>query len=308
MKVKKEKVFYKYKSLEGKSKENVITSIRDSYFYFSSPEQLNDNFETYVKIDFTGTDEQKIAWARECYTYNQYISGNIPQANIDYTRKRFSPETEIRQFIKCLASDLMAPDQELLEFANENEKAIKDNNQLFVKTNTLGILSLTPDCLNELMWAHYGNSGFGVCLGYSLKKKKYGYFLPLKIDEIPEYHGQYIQKVKYTRERKTFRIYDYDNPLETMSWIYGAYYKTDNWKYENEYRCVLSESFLQKDGNYRKICYAKEILTEVIFGYKVEQNDINEIKELVREVYGNKVLFYRIQLEIGDGRLSKILV
>ena len=202
MKKKKEKVFYKYKSLEGESKKNLLSSIKDSYFYFSSPEQLNDNFETYVKLDFTGTNEQKIAWARECYTYNQYISGKIPQAIIDYARKRFSPETELRQFNKCLANDLKAPEHELLEFALENEKAINDNNELFVKNNTLGILSLTPDCLNELMWAHYGNSGLGVCLGYSLKKKKNGCFLPLKIEGFPDYHGQYIQKIKYTTGKK----------------------------------------------------------------------------------------------------------
>lgn len=301
-----EKIFYKYKSLKGESKDNIIKSIKNSYFYFSSPEQLNDNFETYVKLDFTGTDEQKIAWARECISYNQYKNNQIPKEIVNEALKRFSPHTELRKFNKFLTNYLTIKDKDLLKFAIENEKDLKEHNQLFVKNNSLGILSLTSDCLNELMWAHYGNSGFGICLGYALKKKKYGYFMPLEIQGLPQYHGQYIRKVKYSADRKAIRLYDYDNPFESSIWLEAAYYKTDNWKYENEYRCVLSESFLQNGHNYREIKYPKELLKEVIFGNKVEQNDINEIKKIVTDIYGSRVSFYQIKLGLEKIKLDKI--
>lgn len=123
---------------------------------------------------------------------------------------------------------------------NEQMKKIKEKNHL-IKRKTellkycrkhLGILSLTSDPLNEVMWSHYADIYKGVCIGFSTEK------LVQAIVEKGEVLGHFdelfaLQKVYYTN----YTPKGLEDVVEDFL-INAFTTKTVRWKYEEEYRLL----------------------------------------------------------------------
>jgi hypothetical protein len=117
-----------------------------------------------------------------------------------------------------------------------------------------GVLSLASENTNILMWSHYGNNHNGVCFGFDCSDKDV--FKNLK-------------KVRYQSHYE-----------ELWGWLYTddeivnniLYTKSHQWSYENEYRCVKN--------NIGVTNFNIDSLKEIIFGCIVEQEIINNFKEI----------------------------
>ncbi|MCF5759181.1 DUF2971 domain-containing protein [Aeromonas veronii] len=121
-----------------------------------------------------------------------------------------------------------------------NANYLKDSSQYTTKrlrelyknvTTEHGIVSLTENHRNLLMWAHYADSHKGFCIGY---KKDF------LLNVIP-YEDASPKKVTYDKKRLDPLKFDKDDiPFDIIMKTLTT--KSDEWIYEKEHRCIVSIS------------------------------------------------------------------
>jgi len=111
-------------------------------------------------------------------------------------------------------------------FMTSNEFRIELRNTLFaIWTSSTGILSVTDDSLNDLMWAHYtNNEGFLVQFNHSKFPENFGVPIPIS----------YLTNEEFQQEK-------HENLLEKL--FINALQKKKIWNYENEYRFLVSPKY-----------------------------------------------------------------
>jgi hypothetical protein len=150
--------------------------------------------------------------------------------------------------------------------------------------NTFGILSLTPDCFNIPMWAYYGCSHKGFCIGYDSKR--------LASSGIFGMGG----KVRYSKGLPKVSLFDYSDGLTKMFYV-----KSKVWKHENEYR--LLHPF--QHGKIHKI--DKLCIKEVILGSKVALDErLKLVEKIIKELPHANI--YQMELDKNVFGLKKTTV
>jgi len=143
-------------------------------------------------------------------------------------------------------------------------------------SNTSGIYSLSTEPLDELLWAHYGNSHKGFCIEYSLDTLID--FTKMENHKIP---------VKYQNKPPQLHVTDIlnpNNPHKIISKLLGT--KSKKWKYEKEIRIVTSQSG-KHDYDYRAV-------TAIYFGLRISEEKEIEIME---RLAGRNIKYYKIVLK-----------
>lgn len=127
----------------------------------------------------------------------------------------------------------------------------------------VGVLCLTTQNDNLLMWSHYGNSYKGFVVEYDAKNEFF-------------HRGEDInftlRPVMYASTRPNKNI----NELDINDFLY---IKSNIWAYENEYRLVTpltdNERYLWYDNKKRGVCdIPKQAVKSIIFGAKLSQDTI----------------------------------
>jgi hypothetical protein len=129
----------------------------------------------------------------------------------------------------------------------ETKRIIKDKKQSY------GIVSLSTDSENPLMWAHYADGHNGIAIG-------------VEIDD----DGCEILPVRY-RGLSELTHLDAGNPQDVAKNILT--YKHDFWSYENEYRALIQGS-----------SFVKVRVLEVVFGRKVSNEDREYYKGIISKL------------------------
>lgn len=189
---------YKYYSLSKYSVDALIKG----YFYASHPYELNDVLDASEKLIYTS---QKIPF----------------------------------ELYKKFFQDTLGSDSELEKFRQSD---IKNNNcreylEILwqVTTNGLGIISLTSNDMDNLMWPHYtGETGFQikfsankVCDSLDKNLSKEGDF----------YHGVY--PINYSSLLEVIDASNYSSLAVPALYITNI--KEEMWSYENEWRILISK-------------------------------------------------------------------
>ena len=243
-----------------------MNSLQNKYFYYSRQEQLDDPFDMYTPVDILKTDKE----IRELFKRDPEIASK-------YTIKTFKKK------------------QAASEFDEEYHKKFFQVNQMF------HVLSLTPLNDNDAMWALYANNHSGIAIGYKVQKEennKYSISLGIK-REINNQRNFLLQQGKDSfYENPDLRIvlspivYDLSllkkfTPLMTdpLEMIDNVYIKKPLWSFEKEYRSVIISPWHRYDA--LKIYYPDDVLSEIIFGYRTSDQDINKITELIQKNYKN---------------------
>lgn len=154
----------------------------------------------------------------------------------------------------------------------------------------IGILCLTENPKNLLMWAHYGSNHKGVCLGFDTGERPFSTSKPLT----------------YTDERPQIPFSSYKNmEPEDASKIF--LHKSKEWDYESEWRCVkrtirdeekkyystIIESepnkldeiadLLTEQGGPGNYDFDRRVINRIYFGCRVRDDDkskiLNEVKK-----------------------------
>ena len=122
--------------------------------------------------------------------------------------------------------------------------------------DTVRIVSLSADSDNQLMWAHYADGHKG---------------LAIEVEIIDEYSE--LKEVKYQGLSELTHLAERD-PLETAKHILS--HKHEFWEYENEFRAL---------NRHRK--FVSVVVTKVIFGCKVSDDDCRFYRELLLKLSPN---------------------
>ncbi len=142
---------------------------------------------------------------------------------------------------------------------------------------------------NQLLWAHYADNHKGICLGYEIPDD--APTLIRDISTIPSVSEPNVNCmcgwVKYKRKRPYMLVKE--NIIKNNYKIKDAYFiKPRYWKYEKEWRMVVYYDFgcnrafspsISRDGYFATI--PKSYLKEVIFGSRLDDAYIEEIKNLI---------------------------
>ena len=176
-----------------------------------------------------------------------------------------------------------------LETAAQKELLAYLNNEMYddaynlLKKNTL-ICSLTTDCLEATMWAHYGDNYKGICIEYDSQ------------DLLTKTAGK-LGPIIYREEALDIDATDYISFLKSIRKV--SFSKKNSWSYEKEWRVSktvidknyshLSEdekSMVENDTNY---LFKPKSLT---IGYNM---DLKSKKELYNLCKNNDIKVYVLQ-------------
>jgi hypothetical protein len=119
--------------------------------------------------------------------------------------------------------------------------------------NRLGILCLTERPDNHLMWVHYARNHTGLVLGFNARAPFF------------QEDNRVLRKVVYHSGPKVFAEAD----------VSVCFYKSDQWKYEREWRCV--RSFQPSEP--RVVGIESALVTQIIFGSRMEACQIARIMQ-----------------------------
>ncbi|SMY16294.1 DUF2971 domain-containing protein [Photobacterium aquimaris] len=174
----------------------------------------------------------------------------------------------------------------------------------YIWADTSGVLSLTRNPLNPLMWAHYADEHKGVVIGINVKKAG---FLDSQKCLIPAQFGNVI----YTNTRPIHELLK-NSDCEPISVGHTFHYpkghedklqrlflyKPSCWAYEEEVRIVKCLSDRDKygvniSGKFSEI----ELPNKIIYGYEMPDESIEEVYFGLRHDFSSVAKF---QAEINE--------
>jgi hypothetical protein len=192
--------------------------------------------------------------------FNDPLDSNLP---FRYNRKDL---TSTNIYLKCLElSKQRYPGKDEAFLQNEayemqKRNPLEDDHHLesFDKiqyeriNNTYGILCLTADAFNFLMWSYYSDSHNGFCIGYDTDK--------LIDSGIFGMGGKVIYRTK-------FPLFPIFHDESESAFVNIFFTKGKIWEHEREYRLLHT----YKTGKIQKI--DSEIVKEIIFGCNFNEKD-----------------------------------
>lgn len=122
-----------------------------------------------------------------------------------------------------------------------------------------------------LMWSHYANNHKGFCIEFYSNKRPIG-INPLDVN----YTESFVKANFYNEQQKAL--------------FHMVFTKAKQWEYEQELRSIVTHF---KDNNSRKVPFLKEDVKAVFLGVNCDDNFLNEILSIVKEVYNNAITVYR---------------
>ena len=153
-------------------------------------------------------------------------------------------------------------------------KKYKEDYNYLLDSIKVGCLTTKKD--NTLMWSHYADKHSGICIEYDIGK-------------IYEKDNLIINKVNYNMpiithksivDKETLEIDNINRLIELFA------IKSNEWKYEKEYRILYYDKERKKDGILID-CPIKSIC----FGTETSEDDKNLIYEIVKNKKGNQIEF-----------------
>lgn len=141
-----------------------------------------------------------------------------------------------------------------IEFIAKMERSLQD------AANRIGVLSLSATNRNVLLWSHYAAGHSGICLKFQVANNTM--FL------------DFTQPVKYFQDYPEINLIKNSPEEQVQAFLLT---KAIDWKYEEEWRIID----VRKGPGYKKFPY--EMLSEVIFGARMDLRDKREIVEWVKD-------------------------
>lgn len=247
-----DKEFFRYKYLPFGTDKKSLDVIKKGTIKFTCPKDFNDPFDCQPLVD---TD-------------------NLPEMNA--FKKAFAIQSKGLSFLdKKILRDRM-----LFDF----RRSIKSGDMISYFLDTVGVLSLSRQYNNALMWSHYAEYHRGFVVGFKYQK-------PDDLKEDP--HDMDIRKiipseVKYSKNKPVY------NPSSNEFDMSVLLTKDDVWKYEAEERAftwIETPGIHPYDRAKRLHC--------VIAGAKISSDDLvllrNAVQQASKEL-GRKIKFKQARL------------
>ncbi|MDR6966925.1 hypothetical protein J2X31_000925 [Flavobacterium arsenatis] len=221
----------------------------------------------------------------ELLRYTQPIDLNDP---FECLPKKPS-EKEFKDVIKKVSELLhkkgfpLNENAEILELEKIYNEAYQNVN------NDIGILSLTKNWNNTLMWSHYTNSHKGFCIGFDPKDEYFQNFLSSDLKK-----SKLIMEVVYSDKRVEIPLEFGKKKLEFEPFIT----KSTDWKYEEEVRVISTLNMSDKKINSNPVDIhlfkvPHKSIKEIVAGANMDKENEDLIKDFCTK---NKIEFYKSKI------------
>lgn len=235
---------YKYRVSDIKKNPYFDSIITSNSMMFSAPTSFNDPFDCQLHPVTLPT-------LNDIYTF---LSNQLPVG---------TPTATINNLAQNAFNNPTA-------FAQILENAIQ--------FKTKGVLCLSQEPDNILLWSHYSDNHYGVCLKFDILQDLDFFSIPL--------HCIYDNN---------YPVYNHlTNSGEIVNMMIKTKFK--HWEYEKEIRI-----FKQSHGLFN---FKKEALTEVIFGCSTPQTEIDRIKKLCADNSYTHTTFQKTEKRIFNYGLT----
>ena len=166
---------------------------------------------------------------------------------------RFSPPSE---FNDTFDSRQLIPSTSGVQAKQERSKL----------RNRFGVLCLTEQSDDQLMWVNYAKNHTGFVIGFDARSPFF--------DE----DGRLLRKVQYQSSPKVLPVPD----------ISGCFYKASLWQHEREWRCVR----VFEESEARLVPIDPMLITEIVIGHKMETWHIAQLAICVAGQGISRVKFF----------------
>ena len=241
---------YRYRAITERS----VLGIEANEFYFASPSDFIDPFDCKNLITFNGASDSD--WRIFLTNFLVHKEPNLTEQSRKEAVEKVIRSGEHRSREKL--TELGVIWGQIL--ANQSRK--------------LGIVCLSEQPDDILMWAHYGNSHRGFCLEFDAEVlRKYCY----------------CSRVRYLKHYPTFSEFVRADPEECARTFVLT--KSNHWEYEKEVRLVINTE--TEDGRElgRVVKYPQDSLTGIIFGCSISDEDKQIVTEAVIKNGANVTLY-----------------
>jgi len=193
-------ILYKYRSLSEDSFKFTQDIFMKNELYFAHPDEVNDPFDCKIPPCLENVTKDKLLHRFSIFDQKQF-------------------ECKGMSFKKCEEVIENTPLSVLQERLKKDIKSQRD----------VGILSLSEENLDILMWGHYADSHKGICIGFDYLQLSFAF---RETPIFPEH-------VTYP-EDNNFKWDPFeDEPIALVDKIYLT--KALDWQYEKEWRVILPE-------------------------------------------------------------------
>jgi hypothetical protein len=234
---------YKYRVSDATRNPFFDSIITTNSMMFSSPKAFNDPFDCQLQPVIFPTQTE----------VTQFLSRVLPSAPSD--------------IISNLETNAI---NNPIEFSKILKNAINFDNK--------GVLCLSQEPDNILLWSHYADNHYGVCLKFDILQDTNFFSIPLM--------------VIYSQ---SYPIYNHmTHPNEIVTKMIKTKYEL--WKYEKEIRIFKMEKNLYN--------FNKNALTEIIFGCNTPQLEIDRIKNLAATNGYSHLIYEQTEKQSGSYGLN----
>lgn len=238
-------IAYKFRDWDDANHRDLLVK---NQVYLSSSKDLNDPSDCNIPIcfDLLNTDEKKLEYAKMKV---EHLKHHLKSRGLDLNNEVSRLYTKLRH--------------SLAEIQIQHSEMMYES-----QANHHGILSLSLDWKNVLLWSHYSSKHTGFCVGF------YGHKLRRKIGGGGPI--TYFQKEKFPRI----------SPLEEshIDQMYKRlHYKSIEWSYEKEYRLVkvfFPEIPTVKERQFK---FSDNDIAEIIIGLKATKEAENDICRIAKK-------------------------
>jgi len=236
---------YKYSSLRDHRLAWAREVIADRRVHFANPTTFNDPFDSRFLFSMKGTDAQ----------WDKFLR-----------RREVAAENALAPGVEPTRGQMAQWKRNALAKAPGVGDAFRERMQ-----KDVGILCLSEQRDDILLWSHYADSHRGVCFGFSVAD-----------DSL---FGQEIAKVTYQGNYPTYEYFD--EAFEDAERLAFAT-KSSHWSYEAEWRVIRVREGAGS-GAYQ---FAPGALRDVILGSEIAPRDRQSIEEYVAAAPGPTIALW----------------
>jgi hypothetical protein len=291
-------LLYKYRSPiidfdSPSSKCNTARIFTESALYYAKPSTLNDPYEAHLEFDFSACEEKaQISHFRVLRERNR-LRG-------DYMETLRQTWEQVQRNVKVQMQHI---ENQTMDFHSYYRDAMDHN----------GLLSLSEERNNLLMWAHYASEHKGVCLGFNWEDtglpsaREVTYLSTYRLVDIWAYTEDELAEIacfqksaewSYEREWRSFSRAEYESYMdlqltpEARQQLENAEADGDDWTVEEIKRKHTYRFRRPSTPGYRALKFNKGSLEEVIFGARMTKENVKLHMQFIRS-HGYAPRFYQ---------------
>lgn len=248
-------ILYKYRDWNDEYNKR---SIKDLEVFFPSPRRFNDPFDCAIPFDpFSSSDDSIRRVAR--------IAVDRDSPGLSSIDRRLAIESRLDEFRRRSKS---------LEYQErwkeDTRKALQDH---------FGVLSLTTDPANILMWSYYADKHAGICVGYDVR---------ILLDSVNKIYSAYqLLPIVYQCDFPELKLDGEEKRIDMLDGLLTT--KAVEWKHESEYRLLLG------DTNEVAIPLPRSAIVKVVVGARMSEEHEAEVTGIL-ESHGLSSTLYRAEL------------